>query len=231
MRVGQKSGKDIQVKSEIRIWGTANYSAWDISTVLRKLRVAHTIDSGEKHCPQKVVQPGLEVPKVHVSPRVAGYRVGVVNFISASVAELSDTNFLPLVSTDLEAAVCHALRSPQAIVPDVKVWDASSYVDVIAHPSILNKIQTEVYRIQPYTLRKEIQALVLEFFNSRVGVRETMHILEKSVKTEKLKPVFKAALPLRAAVAMLKSKTAEQVAADTGFSAFELLYLTKAKKK
>lgn len=218
--------------SKVRVWATSNHSLWDISQALRRLRVTHTVDPIARHTPRKLIRPSkTQKTMVHLSTRVDGWQTDAVNFVSASVAELANTNFLPFAVADLDDAVRHALRSPDGIVPSVQSWDAVRYVEAIARPSVLNVIQTEVYKIQPYALRKEVQALVLNFFNGRISVRDAMRKLDMSMKTEKLKPVFKTALPLREAVAMMKHMEPEKVEEATGFSAFELLYLTKAKAR
>lgn len=231
MLVEQRSEKDTQVKSkQARVWATGNHSVWDISSTLVRLGVTHTVDPVEKHRQPMKYGPGKPQPiAVHVSPHATSIRSGAVNFISASVAELADTNFLPFPCAELDVALKKMLRSNGGVIPAIRTRSAGDYVDVLATPSILNHIQTEVYRIQPYSLRKEVQALVIKFFNSEVSIRDTNKVLEKSIKTERLKPIFKQALPLREAVAMMKCSPVEAVAKATGFSTFELLYLTKAK--
>lgn len=231
-----KSAKAIQTKSlhdpQVRIWATGKHSLWDISTVLRSLNVTHTIAPEARHLPCRVIKMGFPQPiAVHLAQRVDGYRLNAVNFISASVAELSDTNFMAFPHPDLEQALKKMLRSSEAVTPMIRKRTAADYVKELAQPSILQNVQSEVYRIQPYALQKETKALVLDFFNSRISVRDTMHQLEKSMKTERLKELFKAAMPLRLAVAQLKFKPVEVVAAETGVSAFDLRYLTRSKSK
>jgi hypothetical protein len=235
----QKSAKVIPLKSShdarpgIRIWGTGKHSLWEISAALRALRVSHTVQPFERHLPARLIDMKFPQPTaVHLTQRVDGFKHGAVNFISASVAELTDTNFPSFPHKDLEHALKQMLRSDEAVVPVIITRDAANYVGALAQPSLLNKMQTEMNRIQPYSLRKEVKALSLAYFNSTVSIRETMRILERSMKTERLKESFKLAQPLREAVAQLKHKSMEEVAAETGFSTFDLRYLTaKAKPK
>jgi hypothetical protein len=220
----------IPSKKKVCIYATSRYSLYEISVALRSLKVSHTIDPEAKHRPVKVVDLGYEQPlPVRLSPRVSGYCETGVNFISASVAELKDTNFTPFHSGSLAASLRAMLVEQHKITPTILSRDANSYVDSLAKPSMLNHLQTEVYKIQPYALRKEVQALVLEYFNSKISIKSAKQQLQRSMKTERFVKIFQDMLPLRLAVAELKTKPVELVEKETGFSAFELLYLTKAK--
>lgn len=227
-----RSGKVIQVKSntEFHVWATSRYSLWDLSLALRTLNVTHTVESEYSRKIKRVNMRKPQPMAVHLTYKLDGFQSDAVNFISAAVGALVDTNFKSFPSPDLESSLKQILTTSVPIVPAIIKRDAANYVENLAKPSLLNTLQTEVNRIQPYDLRKKVQAKALDFFNSRISIRDMVLFLESSMKTERLLPLFRAGVPLRKAVAMLKISTVAEVESATGFSSFELLYLTKAGK-
>lgn len=211
-----------------RIHATPRYSPWEISQALASLRVTHTVTSNRRtvRVNRRLAQPLA----VHVTDDICGYRKGAVNFIVASLAELELTNFTPLTQKPLEAAIKEALLVKTTIVPEVRNLSAIDYVNMVAKPSLLNKIQTEIYKIQPYGLRKQTQALVLDYLNSRISKKGLRNALSNNLKHEALLPLVLSAESLRNAVARLAKETPEVIAADTGHPTFELLYLSKERK-
>ena len=214
------------------IWATTQYSTWQLSDALTQLRVSHSIKEGARS-PARVIDCKKAQPKwVHLTTNVKNFRRTSVNFITASHAELSYTNFPRLpTSDDFLEVLKYALQYPVSVVPEVKQLTNLDYVELVAKPSLLNNIQTLVYKIQPYALRKEVQKLILQYFNSQISLRGVEHNLKRSFKTVGLIPYLREGVGLKTAVARLKAETVEAVAADTGFETFELLYLSKERKK
>lgn len=216
------------MKSERSVYCTAWYSPLEISHTLAKLSVTHTlnVDRELRLIDRKKAQPLA----VHVTQDIKDTRKAV-NFIVASAAELELTNYLPLpLDLSLKEAIKGALLEAKKIVPHVSRRSSMDYVNLVAKPSLLNKIQTEVYRIQPYPLRKQTQLIVLDYFNSKISVRRLKSILSDNLKHETLLPLLISATSLRDAVARLKSETVEEVSASSGHPTFELLYLSKERK-
>jgi hypothetical protein len=167
---------------------------------------------------------------VHIGADPRDLRKGSVNFIVASHAELSRTNYPLLTSADPES-VCSALLSATMVVPTIKVMKAMDFVNEVSKPSVLNGIQTHVYKIQPYSLRKEVQGLIIGYFQSKVSKQTMTRSLQRSFKTEPLIPLLLAAANIRDAVAMLKGSDVDTVSQLTGVQTFELLYLSKDRIK
>ncbi len=213
-----------------RIWATADQSLWQISNTLRALNVSHTIESSERAGKLRTVALGHKQPRqVHLTTRPV-FVTGAINFISMPFALLADSNYPQMPSGDLKPVLMHCLMNAVRIEPEIKNMKAADYVMALARPSILNKIQTEVYRIQPYDLRKQVQSLIIKFFNGVISLRTMNQFLDRSIKTERLKPLINEGVPLRDAVLMMKHRTAEDIAAETGVQAFDLNYLTKSLK-
>lgn len=214
---------------------TSAYSPLEISISLRRLNVSHTrsINGESRKINRKLSQP---MP-VHVSDYVTDLRPKTVNFIVAAKAELSLTNYVDLSTlkdrgSDLDSLLAYALTNLRWVVPSVQILSPMDYVNQVAKPSLLNKIQTEVYKIQPYALRKQTQALILDYLNSRVSDRQIKQAMSNNLKLELILPMVLEAKSLRDAVARLKigKETVEEVALATGHPTFELLYISKERK-
>jgi hypothetical protein len=179
----------------------------------------------------RIKKPFDQPMPVHVSDSVKDYRAKTVNFIVASLAELSLTNFTSLqIEDNLLSSLKAALTKPVFIKPTFKVLTSMDYVNQVAKPSLLNKIQTEIYKIQPYALRKQTQVIVLDYFNNRISQRQLKQMMSNNLKQEAILPLLMQAQSLRDAVARLGKETVEEVAASTGHPTFELLYLSKERK-
>lgn len=223
------------MKSKCIVFCTSSYSPMEISISLRRLNVSHTRNTlgTVKRVDRKLDQP---MP-VHVTDVVTDFRPQTVNFIVAAKAELSLTNFVDLStisnsSGDLDSLLVRALTNPKLIEPKVRTMSHMDYVHLVAKPSLLNKIQTEVYKIQPYALRKQAQSLVLDYLNSRVSDRQLKQAMSDNLKLEAILPMVLEARSLRDAVSRLKAgkETVEEVAIATGHPTFELLYISKERK-
>lgn len=218
----------------ISVFATALYSPWDISNSLKHLNISHAVvTSAVKGAGRRVVRyhSGKEQPRWVQVSNTPLVHPDAVNFISLSFSELNTTNFprFPPEGIDdgLRAMLCSTLR----VVPKVEQYSPMDYVNMVAKPSLLNFIQTEMYKINPYALRKETQAMILQYFNSQVTVKVMTTFLQKSLRQATLVPLILEGIPLRDAVARLKTETLEEVARTSGYSTFELLYLSKVRKE
>lgn len=212
------------------VWATAEHSLFELADTLDKLNVSYSVKHGGK---ETVVNNGHSQPKwVHLSSDLTSIKKNSVNFISSSYAELSLTNYPMFSSPNLyehmKSMLVNPARLEEVIVRKMGVMD---YVNSIAKPSLLNKIQTVIYKIQPYSLRKETQALVLDYFCSRISERKMLHTLRRSFKTAGLIPLIEQGSKMRDAVAQVASIPVELISEQTGIPTFELLYLSKQRKK
>ena len=210
-----------------RVFGTSLYSVVGISLGLKALRVSHTISVGTK---STYVNCGLPQPSpVFVSNTLKKCRAGAVNFIVFSSAQLDLTNCYRLRALPLLDSLKEALQREPGPALEVRKLEAMDYVNLIAKPSKLNLIQTELLRIQPYILRKEANAAIIKFFRGSMSHRQVQTIMRRSARLEELWVVVQSYEALRVAVARLKTETPEVVSQDTGIPTFELLYILKAK--
>ncbi len=209
------------------VYGTSTYSLYEISSALRKLRVSHSIVNGAKRMEVNLNKP--QPKQVLLLENPAKVDPTAVNFIVASAAQLSLTTCSRLRGLPIVDAVKDALLRDELAPFEVNTWTAMDYVTSIAKPSKLNFIQTELLRIQPYSLRKEASAMMLKFFRGTASARAVSQTMRKSSKLTKLWELIQDYSELRDAVARLSNETPEQVSTSTGIPTFELLYISRAK--
>lgn len=218
---------------ELRVWSSSAYSTWDISDVLRKLRVTHTIDPDEKTKSCLLVNMKRDQPRaVHISTSVQTLRPEAVNFIVAAYGMLSMTNIPALNGPDLMTAVRASLVSDIVTLVNVRTMSPVDYINYVAKPSLLNKILTELQGIQPYNpLRQDTKAIIVQYFNGRVSEKAIMTFLSKTLRLERMKPLIKEGRDLRAAVELVsKGGDAEVISLQTGVPAFDIQYFFSAGK-
>jgi hypothetical protein len=106
----------------------------------------------------------------------------------------------------------------------------ADYVNAATKPSFLNHIQTSIYKIQPYGLRKEVQAMCIAYLAGGTSLAVLKRKLRSNFKLEDLAKLMLAekAKQLKDAVALLKGLPVDQVAKKTGFEQFELNYVANS---
>lgn len=224
---------------QIAVWGTFTWSPWELSDGLRRLKVTHTVDPQTKG--EKVRRLNMKHDQplpVHLTTTLKGLRTGAVNFIATSYSNLSGTN-IPLMPkpsgqawdgvAELDLALRHCLTSSRLTSLELASLSVVDFIHMVAKPSLLNKIETEILRIQPYSLRKEVKAMVLNYFNSRCSQAQVSKFLAKSLKFDLLRSFILSGSALRDAISRHKAgEDAEAISATTGVPAFDILYMRAA---
>ena len=183
----------------------------------------------------KVINCGYGQPRwVHVSDTPKDLQESSVNFISMPYAALVQTNIMSFpdpsqYSLDLSIKIMlESNRLPHEV--SIRNFSAREYVDMISKPSLLNNLQNLIYKIQPYSLRKEAQAMMLQFFSGRVSTYTAESFFKKSLKTAPIVKLLQGeGQSLRQAVIRTRSEPVEVVSESTGIATFDLLYLSKER--
>lgn len=215
------------------VFSSTVFSAFDLSETLRSLKVTHTIDSPTKGVKARRVNMKQPQPRdVHICYTLKGLRPRAINFIVGSHGMLSMTNVPALSGPDLVTALMTALLSEAETRIEVSHMSPVDYINHVAKPSLLNKILTAVQHVSPYTFRKEVQAMIVDYFNSRCSERTLLRFLARNMKLEaKLTPIIKDGHELRRAVQLLKEGgDPEVVSMQTGVPAFDMQYFLNAGK-
>lgn len=161
-----------------------------------------------------------------------------VLFVCDGADRLKHTNLQPLLGKDSEPLIERvkaALLAPWH--PDLEIRiDAPGlldYVDKASKPSLLRDIQTTVYKINPYGLRKEIQHLILKFLAGRISKKEMFMHLERTSRSEELKRllVTPSAQILVKALKKAQNTPTQQVADEYGIDVFDLNFVRASLDK
>lgn len=216
------------------IWVTSKYSPLDIHHSLVGLNVSHSLvmASGTRNHHISKVQPKW----VYVVGGMIQKRNAVlpnsVTFMVLPHSQLTYTNVPRFPRMDLEDALREMMLNPQPCVPRMEEPTIIQYVNMIAKPSPLNLIQTIVLSISPYDLRKKVNAMILDYFNSKVKYKAVVAALKDNYKTSDLVPILKKdGERMRLAVARSVKEDVKLVSAETGVATFDLNYLRRSDKE
>lgn len=221
-------------------------SPLQIASTLTNLRISHTLVNSDLclrtndfHLAKEQPAWPVILPSVHA---VSKYKCDMENqilFVCDSLALLSTCNMGILRPQDIEASMRRSLE--YAIANPMLGWklvrvepSITDYVSGATKPSYLNEVQTLLYKISNYDLRKEIQGLIIGCLAGAESRTKLAAKLASNHKLDELRilvkdPKFNL---LRDAVAMHQRGSAiEVVASATGFENFEILYITRSSAK
>jgi hypothetical protein len=227
----------------LQAYGIIDCSPIQISEALRALNLSHTLEGGTRRltydglCKEQPVWP-VVVDHVRNIHRVSGERL--VLFVTDCRALLATTNLSTFLWPDnrgpsLQASIKSALVSAHRVNSD---WSLVSkepttleFVNSATKPSFLNLIQTQIYRVTPYALRKEVQQVIIAYLAGIESYTVMHRKLKSSLKLQTLYELLhlQKAKDLREAVLM--GGDVEEVAKSTGFAPFELRYIQASSTK
>lgn len=117
----------------------------------------------------------------------------------------------------------------------IKQTSLNDILKVATTYSFLNGIQTALYKITPYKLRKQTQTNVISYFYGDLNYTNLEAYLNSSSKLATISDLCKdpKARELRqACIAARKNpKFVEKIAKSNGFASFELMYVIKSHEK
>lgn len=232
----------------LQAFGVPLSSPIQLSEILSKLQVSHSVVgiSGNKIWQRDVdtgsVQPAwvIVLDSVLAIKRFRCNRGDKVIFVCDSPISLSTCNLVEVTMDNMYLAVKESLKvSVRNPIPGgwkIKQTETSimEYVDSATKPSFLNFIQTAIYKISPYPLRKEVQNLTVSYLNGDVPFLTLKAKLQSSYKLTDLLELCKnpKADNLKKAVATFKkSAQLEATAIEYGIETFEILYVTNSAKR
>jgi len=131
------------------------------------------------------------------------------------------------VQKALEYAVANPIEWKLAVVEPT----LDEYVKHATKPSFLNDVQTEIYRITPYDLRKAVQSEVIAYLGGLLGYRKLMARLNSSHKLTKIKTLVlapKCAVLKDAITAYRHGQDLKEVAEAYKVETFEIMYIVKS---
>ena len=217
----------------VHVYGVCESSPLIISDTLRALNISHMLagvpfDLGYAQ-PYEVV--------ILNKPYIPQAKKKQIIFICAPAAVLKTTNIRLLrcddLYTTLKEALVYASKNPfpqgwELVDSPKSILD---FVNLATKPSYLNKLQEALYKITPYALRKEIQALIIAYLASKATRKDLFAKLNTSWKLTVLKELLEdpKGVKLKDAVSLYYKLNDEvKVAEQTGFETFEILYIARS---
>jgi hypothetical protein len=231
-------------------FGLVDTSPYELSDMLRHIRMSHTLVGGfvrtlhltvDGLCSQQPVWP-VVIDKVKTIKKVHIKKDHRVYFVCDSRAALAATNIRKdcwpeIRNATVEDSIVRALLVSKAGKGDwvLKTTDLSieHYVDIATKPSFFNNIQTQLYRITPYGLRKEVNLMCVSYLAGATSWMVLKRKLKSSLKLVQVLELMdtQKARDLREAVRQARSADVEVVAKATSFETFEILYVLRSHEK
>ena len=225
----------------LKICRTSSYSILEISRALQQLEWSHVINSAanrrassSKRGAMKVkVGDGRTYVLIADGLRSIQERRGVIVVVDSASA-LSHTN-IPRIPDD--RPLVKALEAlPNLWRTEVKIDrpKVMDYVNKAVKPSFLTSLQTAIYRISNHRLRKEAQAVIIAFMNSKASAKAMQGVFDKHYALATLKQLMQdPKVPVLKAAVEIFRKTGDEkaVEASTGCSTFDILYLVRSYDK
>lgn len=234
-------------------FGIVDLSPLEVSTALQALHVSHSYVGVWSQRAQTVEVPGniseqpawpIIVDRVAAVKRIQTRRDRLIYLVVDSRAALSVSNASQAIWPEnrpqghtFQQVLRWVLTAVNKAEPGF-AWSRneptiSDYVNAATRPSFLNHVQTAIYKITPYPLRKESQALCIAYLAGAATQTVLYRKLKSSYKLEQLAAIMMSdkAKELREAVAMLRTMTVDQVAKQTAFESFELNYIVNSYAK
>ena len=216
------------------IYGSPYYSVTDLSNMLTKLKVKHTIIGSELSQIKK--SRNSQIVLIDSINRARYYKDLSCAIIVDAYSALQETNvkILPYLSENqMYNRLLSILKDKKVINLEIKKEPLSSVIDRVTTKSILTDVQTLVNKISPYSLRKKTHEAVIKYLYGEVS-REKLFTY---CNMDKLLPIYKIlvskqAISIRKAVEdYLKTRDEEISANKFGVSTFEILYVYNSYEK
>lgn len=209
------------------------------------LNISHSILTKNKlQVVERVVDLGVTQPAWPVLMdtlscvnRVLINRSPQILFVCDSLSSIELCNISQIKTDDLKStlrkALIYAVANPieNGWVLTSKEPSLEEYVKAVTKPQILNEIQTLLYKIAPYALRKEVQAMVISYLAGDLQQSVLRAKLQSSYKlTDILNICFdaKAENLRKAVIAFNKCKNIDLVSSEYNIHSFQILYITRS---
>jgi hypothetical protein len=231
-------------------FGVTDYTPIEFSEILKRLNISHTLAfyAGTRYTQIDIdglcsVQPAWPViiDRIRCIPKISVEKDRLIYFVLDVKEQISLCNFqhdlLDISPNRFEAqlkkVLNHSIKNTEEWSFVTKDHSILDYIEKATKPSFINELLTRIYKITPYSLRKEIQISILSYLAGNLAQTTLKTQLKQSLKSEELLQLMISdkAKGLRDAIKRIKEEPLEKVAQETGFEPFELRYVIRSSEK
>src|SRR6202022_2301808 len=222
-------------------------SPLQVSALLTNLRISHSIIASDLQATETQIhnskkQPAwpIIVPSIAALARYKCEYDNQIILLCDSFAMLSSCNVHIIKPENMDYGMRSALKyaTDNTAIDGWKLkrkeTSINEYVTSATKPSLLNDVQSLLYRVSNYSLRKEAQTLIIGYLAGTESKSKLMAKLSSSYKLDDLKALMKDPLcdNLKDAVdAYKKTKNVEIAASAHNISTFEIMYIFQSAMK
>lgn len=230
-------------------YGIYHKSLYEVSQTLSQLKLCFSIYGAKFNQYKKVsfkkrqVVPIYLVESLKRAERLHDLEPGLMIICDSTAAlKRSNTSKLLYPGIKLKQAIskayseCNAKRKSNKLVQlNTTPLRLQEVLKVATTYSFLNGIQTALYKITPYSLRKETQQIIISYFYGDLSYSKLIDHLKSSSKLKTLLTVCKdkqAKLLRQACIEAIDNPAKiESIAKASGFASFEIAYIIKSHQK
>lgn len=229
-------------------FGVIDASPIQVSEALRKLNMSHTFVGGfgrtthatvDGLCAEQPVWPVI-IDRVRNIPKVAIPYDRVVYFVCDARSQLAMSNLSKQLWPDTRVLDLHlaiGVAMVDATQNPGEPWELKvneptldEYVRQAAQPSFMNFLQARACKINPYSLRKEMQKMAVAYLAGGISLLALRRAYRGNSKLADLLTLMESddALRLRNAVQAARTVGVEAAAQEFNLEQFELNYVLKS---
>lgn len=218
----------------MKVCGTSRYSMFQLQRAAKEMGltfILHRITKASGQPLRSIV--GAGVPSLQIVGGLDSFRRRALpTLVTDCLSALSNTNLPVYNEADPQLVIEKALNTP-VIEPQLAQPELIDYVAIAASPSHLMEIQTAIYKVSNLPLRKQVQAAIIQFLDSRLSATQLRKLLSSSSKLETLSNLMasKESIALREAVARYRQGVdIAQIELETKVTSFDVMYITRSSE-
>jgi len=230
----------------IKAWGVLEHTPLVLSNVLSQLNVSHSVMAcAGPNCQYRELhgtggeQPAWPVVMQNINElnRVHDYveRDRIIAFVFDSKAAITNSNLTiwsPCIDmyTELQTLLLQEDKEPFKL--ELRELSALDYVKIASKPSVLSELQSAWCKVNPYSLRKKVQEVIVLYLCADLSKTTMRRTLEFTIHGKLIEDLLaKDGQTLKSAVSMARLKSVDEAATHYDIDPFDINYLLSSRKK
>lgn len=215
----------------MKILGTSRYSILQLKDAAKKLKLSFTLSMAPTLGVTAVKKSFGDKPVLQIVGKISSVReTRLPVLVTDSITAFSHAN-IPVYNPEDMCEVVTAALTARDIEVEVQSLDYMAYVSVAATASFMTEIQTAIYQITNPVLRKEVQANIIRFLDSRISGGVLKKLLQSNSRLEPIYALMNSAKAIALRSAVRRFRAGEDLAAlelETKFTSFDIKYITRS---
>lgn len=232
----------------LKAWGVLEHTPSILSSALCLLRVSHSIIRGVGPNVDIMTVDGLSAvqpawPVImhstsdfnHLKHLKKSHIIAFVFDSRASVMSSNLTVWSPCLDMVAELPNILVQRDKEPFKLEVREYSAMDYIQIASRPSTLSELHSTWCKINPYQLRKEIEAAIVRYLGCDLSFKVLQKKLQSTLRGDELIRLLKTdgckQLRYGIAEALKKNASVERIADQLGLDSFDISFVLTSLEK